>query len=63
MFLGAGRFQLCPKLTGEDVVADQVVFAVMLVESGAFAGVDQVVGHRDARRTFVGVKPPASVIA
>ena len=41
--------QLGPYLTGKDVIAYKIAFAVMLMEARTLACVDQIVAQRDAR--------------
>src|SRR6266496_4272604 len=45
----------------ENVVANDVLAAVMLVKAGAPAPVNHVVFEHDVRASFVGVKSPAAV--
>ena len=45
----------------QDVVADHVLFAVVLVEAAGLGVVDQVVLHRDAGTALVGIQSPAAV--
>ena len=54
-------FELGADGIDEQIVGDMVVFAVMLVESGALAVVDQVAFHRDSGRAFVGIEAPSAV--
>ncbi len=46
---------------GEDVVADDIFFAVVLVEAAGFGAVNDVIFHMDSGGAFVGVESPAAV--
>jgi len=46
---------------GQDIVADDVFFAVVLVESAGLSIVDQVVLQNDAGAALIGVESPAAV--
>ncbi len=59
--LDAGALDLPLEAEGEDVVADHVLPAVVLVEASGLHVVDEVVLHRDPAAPLVGVEPPASV--
>jgi hypothetical protein len=61
MLLDARRLDLVQLAEGQDVVADDVLAAVVLVEAARLDAVDQVVFEQDARAAFVGVQPPAAV--
>src|SRR6187455_1662045 len=45
----------------EDVVSNDVVAAVMLMETGAFAAIDDIVLQNNVAAAFVGVEAPATV--
>ena len=57
----AGALGLKAVGEGEDVVADDIFFAVVLVETAGACVVDEVVFHEDAGGAFVGVEAPAAV--
>src|SRR5262245_53406609 len=61
MLFLARAHKLVFRAEGENVVADIIVAAVMLVKPGAFAPVNHVVFEYDVRAPFVGVKSPTPV--
>ncbi len=61
MGFGPRALQLGLGVEGEDVVVDEVGFAVMLVETGALAAIDDVAFEHDSGTAFVGVKAPRAV--
>src|SRR5690242_10449579 len=62
MVLHAGGLELPPDIGGEDVVEDDVPFAVMLMKAGVLTCIHQVVLHDDPRRALVGIQSPAAVV-
>ena len=46
---------------GEDVVADQILLAIMLVKPSIANVIDQVILKSDAGAAFVGIQPPSAV--
>ena len=62
MVLDPRPLQLPVAGRSQDVVGDEVVFAVVLVETPRRRMMDDVVAHHDPARTFVGVQPPAAVV-
>src|SRR5882762_5929950 len=61
MRLGPGAHQLIFLSEGEDVVANDVFPAVMLVKSGALAAIDQIVLQQDSGATLICVETPSPV--
>ena len=61
MILDPGRLQLLLLTLDEDVVADDVVLAVMLMESSRLGAAHQVVLEDYPSAAFIGVKRPATV--
>lgn len=61
MWFGAGVLDLLFGGEGEDVVADDVFLAVVLVVAAAFGVVDEVVFHEDAGAALVVVEAPSAV--
>ena len=59
--LRAGGLQLVNEVVHENIVADDIFLAVMLMETGTLATIDQVILHTDAGRTFVGIESPTTV--
>ena len=57
----AGALQLGLAVERENVVIDEIGFAVMLVETVALTAVNDVAFQHDSRTAFVGVKPPAAI--
>ena len=62
MWFDARCFQLGANLACEDIVAYDVILAVVLVESATLAVIDKVILDAYARRTFIGVETPATVV-
>ena len=62
VLLDARPLQLAVHAEGEDVVADDVFAAVVLVVAAGLGVVDEVVLHHDAGAALVVVQPPAAVI-
>ena len=62
MRLDAGTLHLRFGAEGEDIVANHVFAAVVLMEPGALDVVNQVVFHHDAGAAFVGIEPPSAVV-
>ena len=60
--LNTGELQRLILSESQNVVADDVVFAVVLVECAALAGIHHVVVHAHAGAALVGVKAPAAVV-
>src|SRR2546425_6214791 len=61
VLLLARAHELVFRSEGENVVANDIFAAVMLVKAGALAPVNHVVFEHDVRASFVGVKSPATV--
>src|SRR5690348_2574067 len=62
MIFHAGGLELAPDIGGEDIVADDIPFTVMLVKPGVLTGIHEVVLHDDPRRALVGVQSPAAIV-
>ena len=61
MVLGSGHLELLQRTPGKDIVSDDVVLAVMLMESAALGIVDQIVFHDDVAAALVGIESPTAI--
>ena len=61
MRLGPRALELVLLGEGEDVVAQHVVLAVVLMKTAGLRAIDHVVLQHDVARTLVGIEPPAAV--
>jgi hypothetical protein len=59
--LHACRLDLVEFAESEDVIADDVFFAVMLMEAAVLYVVNEVVFHSDSRAALVGIQSPSAV--
>ena len=62
MIFGARALKLLDLSLGEDVVANDVLSAVMLMETARHGPIDEIVGHGDVGRAFIRVEAPPAVI-
>jgi hypothetical protein len=57
----SSRRDLRTLAANQDVVADHVLFPIVLVKTSALGVVDQIVFHRNAGAALVGIQSPAAV--
>ena len=61
MVLDARCLYLVELAKGEDIVANDIFFAVVLVEAACLNVVDQIIFHHDSGAALVGIESPAAV--
>lgn len=61
MLFDTRRLELLFFAEGQDVVANYILLAIVLMEAAGLDSIDKVILEQDARAAFIGVQPPATV--